>query len=115
MPDLEHLKTVKAIVIALYGALYLIMAIWLIARGSQEDWGRRVPGRVVLGTFLLFSCYREWDTTIVLLRYGRTAQATQANTDAWSVVPPMIGAIFGVWAAYRFFRNTVGSSESVTG
>ena len=111
MPDLDHLKTVKAIVIAVYGLLYLIMAIWLIVRGSQEDWGRRVPGRVVLGIFLVFSCYREWDTTYSLIRYGRTSAATVANTDAWSVLPLMIGAVFGIWAAYRFFRNTVGSSE----
>ena len=107
----DHFKTVKAGVIALYGALYLIMAVWLIIRGSQEEWGKRVPGRVVLGVFLLFSCYREWDTTYVLLRYGRTQQATIANTDAWSVIPLVIGSLFGAWAAYRFFRNTVGASE----
>lgn len=106
MFELDHLKAMMG---GLYGGLYIIMAVWLIIRGSRENWGRRVPGRVVLGVFLIFSCYREWDTVYVLLRYGRTSQATIANTDVASVLPLVIGGVFGIWAAYRFFRNTVGS------
>lgn len=105
----DHLSAIKGIIIAGYGAIILIMAVWIIYRGSHEDWGKRIPGRVVLGLFLLHLVYWIGDVTVILLRYGRSARATESATDPWSVYPLAVGLVFGIWAAIRFFRNTVGS------
>lgn len=116
-----HLLTVKALSLYGYGAFYLMMALWIISRGLREpgtfsrwrsDSGVMVPGRVILGIFLLFATFREWDIAYNRLVHKDNAVGLSAAVTDWnSVVPVAVGVLFGLWATIRFIRNDVGEQK----
>lgn len=108
----EAYNDIRVYLLVALAAIMGALGLWLLVRGAKERplW-RPIPGRIVLGTFLVLYAANDIDRAQARFRHiGSTALA-----DAESVSLVVAAVLCGIWTIVRFWRGDMEHHDPARG